>query len=27
LPDWLIFAESAGYAAVHQDTKGKQVLP
>jgi hypothetical protein len=25
LPDWLIFAESAGYAAVHQDTKGKQV--
>jgi hypothetical protein len=25
LPDWLIFAESAGYAAVYQDTKGKQV--
>jgi hypothetical protein len=25
LPDWLIFAESAGYAAVYQETKGKQV--
>lgn len=25
LQDWLAFAESAGYAAVYQDTKGKQV--
>lgn len=25
LPDWLIFAESAGYAAMYQETKGKQV--